>query len=214
MGKRFGFQLKVTNPCTENWDNMTPQKQGRHCDSCNKTVVDFTQFTDKQLIDFFKKVTDNICGRATKYQLQRQMVYTEPSKHPLLSKFVFGTTLLAGLTTAATAQQNGKQISQTHQLDNKKDSVTESIETINPAISQEIPYAPPLEIMYITETSPCTELKPEELIGVLGGMTYVAIPLNYIDNSLNGDEQAITDYVRNCKVEMAVKPGMALNVRR
>ena len=31
--------------CPEDWQQMTPTPQGRHCSSCNRTVVDFTAAT-------------------------------------------------------------------------------------------------------------------------------------------------------------------------
>jgi hypothetical protein len=35
-------RLQIPNPCHESWDAMTPNHQGRHCASCDKTVVDVT----------------------------------------------------------------------------------------------------------------------------------------------------------------------------
>ena len=34
--------LHIADPCHESWDAMTPNRQGRHCASCDKTVVDVT----------------------------------------------------------------------------------------------------------------------------------------------------------------------------
>jgi hypothetical protein len=43
---------------------MTPGDKGRFCDSCQKTVHDFTGMSDMQLIAFFKKPsTGSVCGR-------------------------------------------------------------------------------------------------------------------------------------------------------
>lgn len=68
------LQLLLTNPCTENWDAMQPSKAGRYCDSCTKHIVDLTDKTDAELIAFFKKKKDNICGRLLSSQLQRDLV--------------------------------------------------------------------------------------------------------------------------------------------
>jgi hypothetical protein len=32
--------LRIASPCHESWDAMTPDRGGRHCASCDKTVVD------------------------------------------------------------------------------------------------------------------------------------------------------------------------------
>ena len=62
MSKKF--QLQIPEPCRESWDKMTPVEQGRFCDSCQKTVVDFTAMSDMQLAAFFKKPsTGSVCGR-------------------------------------------------------------------------------------------------------------------------------------------------------
>ncbi len=85
---------------------MTPNEKGRHCDSCNKTVIDFTQFTDGQLVDFFSKLTGSVCGRLTSFQLEREIVYNEPLRHPFLYKLLFGTAMTLSLTGSANGNYN------------------------------------------------------------------------------------------------------------
>jgi len=70
MSKKF--QLQIPEPCHESWDKMTPGDKGRFCDSCQKTVHDFTGMSDAQLIAFFKKPsTGSVCGRFYNDQLER-----------------------------------------------------------------------------------------------------------------------------------------------
>jgi len=70
MSKKF--QLQIPEPCHESWDKMTPGDNGRFCDSCQKTVHDFTGMSDAQLIAFFKKPsTGSVCGRFYNDQLER-----------------------------------------------------------------------------------------------------------------------------------------------
>lgn len=67
-------QLKVSEPCHENWDNMTPDEQGRFCGACRKQVVDFSVMTDRELVQFFKKpATGSVCGRFLNDQLERPL---------------------------------------------------------------------------------------------------------------------------------------------
>jgi len=103
--KRTALKLSIPAPCTENWDNMTPNERGRHCASCDKTVIDFSLFTDKQLVEFFTKATDKICGRLNPMQLNRQLVYTEP-KNYFLYKLLFGTAFTIGLAGSANGNYN------------------------------------------------------------------------------------------------------------
>jgi len=45
---------------------MTPEQQGRFCGSCQKTVVDFSSMSEREIIQFFERYTGNkseICGR-------------------------------------------------------------------------------------------------------------------------------------------------------
>jgi len=55
--------INIPTPCTQNWDTMEERSIGRHCNSCSKTVVDFTSFTDEQLVGFLERSKTNVCGR-------------------------------------------------------------------------------------------------------------------------------------------------------
>jgi hypothetical protein len=56
--------ITVPKPCHENWDQMHPREKGRLCDKCCKVVVDFTQKTTNQIVDFLKEATgQKVCGR-------------------------------------------------------------------------------------------------------------------------------------------------------
>lgn len=68
------LQLILTNPCSENWDEMQPSKAGRFCDKCEKHIVDLTSKSDAELIDFFKQKKENVCGRLLPTQLNRDVV--------------------------------------------------------------------------------------------------------------------------------------------
>lgn len=65
------FTLSVSEPCHENWSKMTPDERGRFCASCQKTVVDFTNMSNRQLAEYFKKPKGSVCGRFHNDQLDR-----------------------------------------------------------------------------------------------------------------------------------------------
>lgn len=72
MKHQHPIQISIQQPCSEDWNKMTPQEQGRFCDSCQKCVVDFTGFTDEQLHQYFRKHSgEKVCGRLQNWQLKR-----------------------------------------------------------------------------------------------------------------------------------------------
>lgn len=67
-------KIIIPNPCNVNWDEMTPNDKGKHCGSCNKTVVDFTTMNDKQIKDYLNSSKmQKVCGhfKITQVSLSR-----------------------------------------------------------------------------------------------------------------------------------------------
>ncbi|RTQ47150.1 TonB family protein [Hymenobacter gummosus] len=61
-------ELPITNvrlsACPEAWEQMTPTARGRHCRSCQREVIDFTQGTAAQLSAAQAAASDGrVCGR-------------------------------------------------------------------------------------------------------------------------------------------------------
>ena len=102
MSKKF--QLQIPEPCHEDWNKMTPGDKGRFCDSCQKTVHDFTGMSDAQLIAFFKKPsTASVCGRFYNDQLERD--FEIPRKRIPWMKYFFQFTIPIFLTSLKTHAQ-------------------------------------------------------------------------------------------------------------
>src|SRR5688500_12073448 len=68
------LNLIIPTPCHENWDEMSLVEKGKFCGACQKTVVDFTSMSDRQLADFFKKPKSDVCGRFHNDQLEREIL--------------------------------------------------------------------------------------------------------------------------------------------
>lgn len=60
--------ISIPQPCHQNWNQMTPVEQGRHCTQCSKTVTDFTAMTNTEIINYFAR-QGNVCGRFGDTQL-------------------------------------------------------------------------------------------------------------------------------------------------
>jgi hypothetical protein len=52
---------------------MIPEAQGRHCAACCKTVVDFTNMTDREMIAWLSSAGQNVCGRFAPHQLNQPL---------------------------------------------------------------------------------------------------------------------------------------------
>jgi hypothetical protein len=72
--------LSIPTPCTEDWNNMSPDKNGKFCASCQKTVVDFSHMSDAEIFNYFDNFKSNTCGRFTEKQL------TTPFNAPMIGK--------------------------------------------------------------------------------------------------------------------------------
>ena len=68
---KIQFEVKIPKPCSADWNLMKPNQIGKHCDSCNKTVVDFTKMTDTEIKSYFLYNTNKkTCGHFYKGQLE------------------------------------------------------------------------------------------------------------------------------------------------
>ena len=74
---------------------MKTTKKGKFCESCSKNIVDLTDKTDRELIEFFKQKKDDVCGRLLSSQLHRELVLP-PQKNNWnwLLPVAFGATLI------------------------------------------------------------------------------------------------------------------------
>ncbi len=127
------LKISIPEPCHEDWSRMSPNEQGRHCNSCAKTVVDFTAMSDDEVKNFFiNKKEERVCGRFQQKQLD-QIVIDLPHnifsiEMPLWKKFlvaslvVFSTTLFS-CNTSIDGQlvQNGQALEQLKNISNQPD---------------------------------------------------------------------------------------------
>lgn len=108
------LKISIPKPCHEDWEAMIPNEQGRHCNSCVKTVIDFTSMSDEEVKHFLlHKKEGSLCGRFRTAQLHQITIeLPENIFHiplPFWKKFlaacllVFSATLFSCNTTV-----NGK----------------------------------------------------------------------------------------------------------
>lgn len=70
--------ITIPEPCHENWGTMTPNEQGRHCNKCSKTVIDFTAWEPQEIIYYLKiHQSENLCGRFRNEQVDTPIITIE-----------------------------------------------------------------------------------------------------------------------------------------
>ena len=81
---RKDIQLNIPEPCHVDWNTMTPELKGRHCNVCEKTVFDFTTKTDEYIVKTFEQ-DNKLCGRFKNSQLNRDLVYNRKDSNNYLT---------------------------------------------------------------------------------------------------------------------------------
>ncbi|MGZ3946439.1 MAG: carboxypeptidase-like regulatory domain-containing protein [Mucilaginibacter sp.] len=60
--------ISIPQACHQSWLQMTTVNEGRHCEHCAKTVVDFTKMSNDEIVAYLSQRT-GICGRFEPQQL-------------------------------------------------------------------------------------------------------------------------------------------------
>jgi hypothetical protein len=111
------MNINIASPCHENWDAMTSSDKGKFCASCQKTVVDFTNMSDREIIEYFSKSTGSVCGRLTDEQLSKDIVI--PPKPIPWVKYFFRITFPAFIMSLKSCIPNSdlkQNITKTYKL--------------------------------------------------------------------------------------------------
>jgi hypothetical protein len=110
------YTIHIDQPCSEHWDDMQSTATGKFCHSCSRTLVDFTNMSDHQLIMFLNTSKGKICGRLNEGQIDRALIENpEQKSRPAFYRFLAAILLLYNhsLSFKANAQlKAGEQLRQ------------------------------------------------------------------------------------------------------
>jgi TonB family protein len=63
------MKVAIFEPCPANWENMKIKLHARHCDQCDKSVVDFTKKSRAEIITYLiENPNGSVCGRINQQQ--------------------------------------------------------------------------------------------------------------------------------------------------
>lgn len=103
-------QINVPKPCSQNWNSMIPNKDGRFCNSCSKTVIDFTKMEIPEIKNYLIENSgkEGVCGHfkfdqvqtkeSIKYHNLRNRISRIKIK-PIKNLALFSVSLLFTLTS-------------------------------------------------------------------------------------------------------------------
>lgn len=103
------YKITIPTPCHEDWNQMTPNETGRFCNSCVKSVVDFTGMKTFEIQEYFiKNQGQKVCGRFNNQQLDsiiiqipRDILFSQVQFHK-----IFMLALLVSMGTTLFSCQN------------------------------------------------------------------------------------------------------------
>jgi TonB family protein len=63
------MKVSIVEPCPANWEHMQIKLHARHCDQCDKSVIDFTQKSRAEIITYLiENPNGSVCGRMNQQQ--------------------------------------------------------------------------------------------------------------------------------------------------
>lgn len=122
------YKITIPKPCHEDWEKMTPNRTGRFCNSCVKSVVDFTNMEAAEIQEYFiKSQGQKVCGRFKNEQLDsviiqipRRVLFSQIQFHKI---FVLALLIsMPELLMCQTKNGNSKKIDKVEIVSSKKDS--------------------------------------------------------------------------------------------
>ena len=125
-------KVSIPKPCNENWKSMLPAKNGRFCNSCSKTVIDFTKMTNPEIKQYFNNnlQNENICGhfklnqvetaKSRKYDLLKTR-FNRIKIKPIKAIAMFSLSLVFTLSSCM-----GKRVVDGEPVDPNYDSIKET----------------------------------------------------------------------------------------
>lgn len=162
MSDLKSINIAIPSPCHEPWDGMTPDAKanGRFCDSCQKTVIDFSSWNDTQLFAFFANGTQkHICGRFLTTQVNRPInIPHQPHSQLYRMTVALGLTLIFAQAPQLLAQTAPPQTTQTERKEQPDSNRTGSL------IFVQSPHLPELT----TQPRP-TQMERKEINNIITG---------------------------------------------
>jgi hypothetical protein len=142
------FSIQIPSPCHEDWNQMLPAEQGRFCQACEKTVVDFSQMSDEQVLNYFKikqQTSERVCGRFRAEQVSKPVPF-HWQKWPLsLQRFAMALVAVVLLGGASACNPVDQTVGDVVFVEGDTVQVATPVDTLSGevAVPEVLPVTPP-----------------------------------------------------------------------
>ncbi|MES2764026.1 MAG: T9SS type A sorting domain-containing protein [Bacteroidota bacterium] len=178
--KTPNFIVRIPEPCHEDWNKMEPDAKGKFCNSCSKSVFDFSNKTDIEIKDILLEYKDQkVCGHFKKSQVNRPLnisinLKDLPKNISMTKAFAIALFLVFGTFLFSCTDEHGQKVNQIEIVGSKPE------ERI---MMGDVSFVPPADYTNTIETiSGDTMIEPLEATYIMneehvdGGISFIEIP--------------------------------------
>jgi len=124
-------EIAIAEPCTQNWDEMEKGAGFNFCTACSKNVIDFSGYSNAQIIQTLASASSTVCGRLSQSQLSQLNYHliivpaTNRSWMKYLGVLAIGASILTHSAEASTIRESVEMVKSenNHQLKRTADPV-------------------------------------------------------------------------------------------
>lgn len=124
--KTSNYIITIPEPCHEDWNKMLPDAKGKFCNSCQKSVYDFTTKTDAEITSILmENEGKDLCGHLFKSQLNRPLkisipYHLLPKQIPYHKAFAIACFIVFGTMLFSCTNEQNQKIETIEVLDHKE----------------------------------------------------------------------------------------------
>lgn len=195
--KTSNFIVRIPEPCHEDWNAMQPDAKGKFCNSCSKSVFDFSNKTDTEIRDILIEYKDQkVCGHFKKTQIDRPLniqinLNDLPINVSITKAFAIALFIVFGTFLFSCTNNHGQKIGEIEVVKTKNESTIDGLIMAPLPIENEVLSTNELiSGDTIVEVDSTTTINREEY-AVAGGIRFEEVA--YVEEVPVAEEQPIIE---------------------
>ncbi|SNR94413.1 CarboxypepD_reg-like domain-containing protein [Belliella buryatensis] len=90
------LKVSIKKPCDKKWESFSLNENGGFCSKCKTTVVDFTNLSNEEILQYMNNSNQKVCGRINIHHKSFLYKAARTYRHSLAFKVITGLFLFAG----------------------------------------------------------------------------------------------------------------------